>query len=49
MLVDLPKGGRYLIRGESEGRTASGVALLRHGTKGTPLHLVMPAGQNQSG
>jgi hypothetical protein len=49
MLVDLPKGGRYHIRGESDGRAASGIAQFRPGRKGTPLHLVMPAGQDESG
>jgi hypothetical protein len=49
MLVDLPKGGRYHIRGESEGRAASGDALVRPGTKGTALHLVLPAAQSESG
>lgn len=49
MLVDLPKGGRYHIRGESGGRAASGVALLRPRAKGTVLHLVMPATENESG
>ena len=49
MLVDLPKGGRYHIRGESEGHAASGDALLRRGRKGTPLHLVVPDSESGSG
>jgi hypothetical protein len=49
MLVDLPKAGRYHIRGESEGRAASGDVLLRPGTKGTALHLVLPDSESGSG
>ena len=49
MLVDLPRRGRYHIRGESEGHAASGVALLRPGVKGTPLHLVVPVAGGESG
>ena len=49
MLVDVPKGGRYHIRGKFDGRSTSGTALLGRGAKGKPLHLVVPAGQRQSG
>ena len=49
MLVDLPKGGRYHVRSEMEGQATSGIAVLGRGTKGKPLHLVVPAEQSRSG
>ena len=49
MLVDLPKGGRYQVRGKFDGQAASGTALLGHGDRGKPLHLVVPAEQRRSG
>jgi len=49
MLVDLPKGGRYYVRSEMEGQATSGTAVLGRGTKGKPLHLVVPAEQSRSG
>jgi hypothetical protein len=49
MLVNLPKGGRYHIRGESEGRAASGDVLVRPGKKGTALHLVVADSESASG
>ena len=49
MLVDLPKVGRYHVRSEMEGQATSGTAVLGRGTKGKPLHLVVPAEQSRSG
>lgn len=49
MLVDLPKGGRYHIRGKLDGQATSGTAHLGRGTRGKPLHLVVPAGERRSG
>lgn len=49
MLVDMPKGGRYHIRGKLDGQATSGTARLGHGAKGKPLYLVVPAEQSRSG
>lgn len=49
MLVDVPKGGRYRIRGEVAGRTVTGMAVVRPGAKGMPLHLVLPPAQGGQG
>ncbi len=49
MLVDLPREGRYRVRGELAGNAASGTALLRRGDRGKPLHLTMPGAQGASG
>ncbi len=44
MLVEIPRDGRYIVRGALAGHVVSGVAQLRSGTRGKPLHLVLPDG-----
>ncbi len=49
MLVDMPKQGRYVVRGEMAGHAVSGTALLGPGARGKPLHLVLPGAGDTSG
>jgi hypothetical protein len=49
MLVELPRDGRYRVRGEIAGHAVSGVALVRPGTKGKALHLVVPGAEDTQG
>lgn len=42
MLVDVPKGGRYRIYGDIDGRTTSAEAQVGPDSKGKAVHLVLP-------
>lgn len=42
MLVDVPKGGRYRIYGDIDGRSTSAEAQLGPDSKGKAVHLVLP-------
>lgn len=49
MLVDVPKGGRYRIYGDLNGRTSAADVLVGPDSKGQTVHLLLPGEEARSG